>query len=241
MVDYLKHAIEAWGPRAKIAYGRWAPSSATTQTITAGQTQGVASITRNSIGNYTINLQEACKELVAVVGVVENDTTVRHVARVESFDAAAGTVTVSHKVTTFAAEAGAVVVNASRMTDVATTETVYAVSPVAGTLSRVQTVVVGGGATNGAAVVTPSINGVAVTNGAVTIASGAVVGEVDSAVPTAANTVAIGDTISAASDGGGSTTTAVEVQYTIQSTAGTPAGSDTVDQLVFFVVMRMTD
>lgn len=93
--DLLKHVVEAWGPQARIAYARWAPSSADTQTLT--EAQGITSITRSGAGAYTVNLREACKALVAIVTVVENNTTHYHFARVESSSASAGTVALSHK------------------------------------------------------------------------------------------------------------------------------------------------
>jgi hypothetical protein len=102
MVDHLKHQLEAWGPRARIAYARWAPTSAAVQNLVQGQVQGVQTITRSGAGAYQIVLKDKCKDLVAIVSVVENDTTLYHFARVESQDAVAGTVNISHKSVAFA-------------------------------------------------------------------------------------------------------------------------------------------
>jgi hypothetical protein len=108
MVDHLKHALEAWGPRARIAYARWAPTNTGSgaQTLVQGQVQGIASIVRNgAAGSYTVNLKDKCKDMAIVVGVVEDDTTHFHFARVESMNPAAGTFVVSHKSVAFASVA----------------------------------------------------------------------------------------------------------------------------------------
>ncbi len=74
-------------------------------------------------------------------------------------------------------------------------------SPYAGTIVKVYTWLNNILAT-GDAVLTTNINGVAVTNGVVTITeAGSAVGDVDVATPTAANTVAVGDSISVAVSG----------------------------------------
>ena len=97
MVDNLKHELEAWGPRARIAYARWVPTNAAEQNLVQGQVQGIQKVTRSGAGAYQIVLKDKCKDLVALVGYVENDTTLFHFVRVESQDAAAGTVNISHK------------------------------------------------------------------------------------------------------------------------------------------------
>ncbi len=102
MVDHLKHELEAWGPRARIVYARWVPTSAAVQNLVQGQAQGVQTITRSGAGQYQLVLKDKCKDMVAVVGYVENDTTLFHFVRVESQDAAAGTVNISHKSVAFA-------------------------------------------------------------------------------------------------------------------------------------------
>lgn len=81
------------------------------------------------------------------------------------------------------------------------------VSPVAGVISKIYTVLNAALAT-GDATVTAAINGVGVTNGVVTATqSGSAAGDVDSATPTAARTVAVGDVITL-TVGGASTATA---------------------------------
>lgn len=81
------------------------------------------------------------------------------------------------------------------------------VSPVAGTVGLVQTVINGALAT-GDATVTAAINGTGITTGVVTITQdSSAAGDVDSATPTALNTVAVGDLITL-TVGGASTATA---------------------------------
>jgi hypothetical protein len=71
----------------------------------------------------------------------------------------------------------------------------WVVCPIAGTISKVYTVIDGTIATSDA-VITTKIGGTAVTNGAVTItASGSAAGDVDEATPTAANSVNAGQAI----------------------------------------------
>ena len=72
----------------------------------------------------------------------------------------------------------------------------------AGTITNIQTVI-DGVITSGDAVITTEINGTEVTDSAITIANvGSAAGIVDSAVPTALNVVAVGDTIEAVTDAG---------------------------------------
>jgi biotin carboxyl carrier protein len=73
------------------------------------------------------------------------------------------------------------------------------VSPVAGTVTLIYTVI--NSAVPNATVITPSIDGTPITGGAVTIGALSVQGDVDSATPSAANTVAVGDTVKVSSDG----------------------------------------
>lgn len=91
--------------------------------------------------------------------------------------------------------------------DVSAADSGWTVSPVAGKITRLWTVL--DGAISGAdTAVTVEINGVAVTMTAITITqSGSAAGDVDvSGVPTAANTVAVGDKIAVKTDGASSTT-----------------------------------
>lgn len=72
----------------------------------------------------------------------------------------------------------------------------YIVSPYAGTIVKIWSVLNSEALATGNATLTASIGGVAVTNGAITITqAGSAVGDVDSATPTAANTVTAGQAI----------------------------------------------
>lgn len=82
--------------------------------------------------------------------------------------------------------------------------TYYMVCPHAGTISKIWTVTDGAVGTADITV-TGKIGSTAITNGAVTIAtSGSAAGDVDSATPTAANTVTAGQAINFVVAGGGS-------------------------------------
>jgi predicted RecA/RadA family phage recombinase len=94
----------------------------------------------------------------------------------------------------------------------------YVVTPVAGHIARLDSVLLGGAVATNDAVVTAKIGaagaGVAVTNGVITItASGSAIGDKDTASPTAANTVAAGDLIYFTVSGtpGGSRTATVSI------------------------------
>lgn len=70
------------------------------------------------------------------------------------------------------------------------------VSPVAGTITKIYSVI-NGAITTGNATLTGKIGAVAITNGALTVTqAGSAAGDVDVATPTAAHTVAVGDVIS---------------------------------------------
>lgn len=77
----------------------------------------------------------------------------------------------------------------------------WAIAPVAGTISKIYSVI-DGAITVADAGITFELDGTAVTDGAITIAhSGSGAGTVDSATPTANNTVAAGDAIEIIADG----------------------------------------
>lgn len=76
------------------------------------------------------------------------------------------------------------------------TNVYYAVAPIAGTITKIRSVIEGV-LTTGDATLTGKINGAAITNGVITITqSGSAAGDTDSATPSAAHTVAAGDAIS---------------------------------------------
>lgn len=84
-------------------------------------------------------------------------------------------------------------------TDIALTDgaTGHIVAPYNGTISAIYTVLKGGAVATNNATCTFKINGTNITNGVVTVAfNGSAIGDMDSATPTANNTVVAGDVIS---------------------------------------------
>lgn len=95
-----------------------------------------------------------------------------------------------------------------KMDDVSTAGSVYVVAPDGGKIIKIQSVIDGAIATADAGITT-EINGVAVTGGAITIANASsAAGDVDSAEPTAANSVEEGDVIEIITDGASANTVA---------------------------------
>lgn len=100
--------------------------------------------------------------------------------------------------------------------DISTAGQIYVVSPVAGTISKIYSVINGAIGTADA-VLTPKIAGTAITDGAITVAyTSSAAGDVDSSTPTAANTITAGAAIEIETDGASSNT--VEVVLTIEIT-----------------------
>jgi hypothetical protein len=102
------------------------------------------------------------------------------------------------------------------ITDISTAGQIYVVSPVAGTITKIYSVINGAIATANS-ILTPKIAGTAITGGAITVAfSGSAAGDVDSSTPTAANAINAGQAIEIETDGGSANT--VEVVLTIEIT-----------------------
>lgn len=100
--------------------------------------------------------------------------------------------------------------------DISTAGQIYVVSPVAGTISKIYSVINGAIATANS-ILTPKIAGTAITSGAITVAfSGSAAGDVDSSTPSALNTITAGAAIEIETDGASSNT--VEVVITIEIT-----------------------
>jgi hypothetical protein len=100
--------------------------------------------------------------------------------------------------------------------DISTAGQIYVVSPVAGTITKIYSVINGAIATANS-ILTPKIAGTAITGGAITVAfSGSAAGDVDSSTPTAANTITAGAAIEIETDG--ASANAVEVVLTIEIT-----------------------
>lgn len=103
-----------------------------------------------------------------------------------------------------------------KLDDISTAGQIYVVSPVAGTIFKIYSVINGAIATANS-ILTPKIAGTAITDGAITVAfSGSAAGDVDSSTPTAANTITAGAAIEIETDGASSNT--VEVVLTIEIT-----------------------
>jgi hypothetical protein len=124
------------------------------------------------------------------------------------------TATSSSAVTVAKAVGDLVVLNA-QIVDISTADQVYVVSPVAGDIVAIYSVIEAAIGTADADL-TAKIGGVAVTGGLITVAtSGSAAGDVDSCTPTAANTVAAGGAIEVETDGASSNTVLVNLTIVI--------------------------
>ena len=113
-------------------------------------------------------------------------------------------------------ETGNKVYLTGEIADISSAASSWVVSPVAGTITKIYSVI-DGTITTADAVLTFEIGGVAVTNGTVTIDdSGSAAGIVDSATPTATNTLAAGGALELITDGG--STNAVKAVLIIEIT-----------------------
>ena len=94
------------------------------------------------------------------------------------------------------------VVMTVRIADVSSMETLYLPAPITGQITRISSCL-SGALTGTDATVSVTINGTAVTGGSLTVATASsAAGDVDTAVPTAANTIsALTDYITVATDG----------------------------------------
>lgn len=101
----------------------------------------------------------------------------------------------------------------------ASTAVLRLVSPVAGDVASIRTVL-NGALTTGDATLTGKIGAVAITTGVITITqAGSAAGDVDSALPTAAKTVAVGDVLSVTVGGTNDAAVTAEVVVTITPSA----------------------
>lgn len=102
-----------------------------------------------------------------------------------------------------------------RITDVSTAGSYPIVSPMAGTITLIRSVINGAIAT-GDDTISFEINGTAVTSGNITITqAGSAALDVDSSSPSAANILAAGDTLEAITDGTSTNTVSADIMYTI--------------------------
>lgn len=102
--------------------------------------------------------------------------------------------------------------------DISTASTSYVVAPLPGTVEKIYSVI-HTAITVADAVLTSAIGGTSITDGSITVAfTGAAAGDVDSTVPSAANTVAAGSVLSIATDGGSTTASRCTVTFLIKRT-----------------------
>lgn len=100
-------------------------------------------------------------------------------------------------------------------TDISTASSQWVVCPIAGTISKIYSVLHGAIATADT-VMSFEIAGIAVTNGNITITqSGSAAGDVDSSTPTAARTLTAGQAIEIISDGGSTNTVNATITFVI--------------------------
>jgi hypothetical protein len=122
----------------------------------------------------------------------------------------------SNVVDTYDAIQGGKVTLTSYLADISTAGQIYVVSPIAGSIKTIYSAINGAIATADATL-TAKIGGTAVTGGAITVTqSGSAAGDVDSATPSALNTVTAGQAIEIETDG--ASTNTVEVMLTIEIT-----------------------
>lgn len=102
------------------------------------------------------------------------------------------------------------------LADISTAGSAFVVAPDKGKVVKIQTVIGGAIATANAAL-TFEINGTAITGSAITVTqSGSAAGDVDTSVPTAANSVEADDVIEVITDGASTNTVPVMVNFTIR-------------------------
>ena len=103
----------------------------------------------------------------------------------------------------------------AKITDISTSGSTFVVCPVAGDIAKIETTIKNA-ITVGDAALTFELGGVSITGGAITVAqSGSAAGDVDSATPTAANTVTAGQAIEIITDGGSTDACECMVTFTI--------------------------
>ena len=107
------------------------------------------------------------------------------------------------------------------ITDVSSGADSYAIMPYAGTIEKISTVNTTALATNGAAAITFYLDttaGTQVTGADIEIAASSAAGAVDTATPTAYNTVTANQAIAILTDGGSTNTSRAEVQFILKRT-----------------------
>lgn len=103
--NQIKHEVQMHGPLSLIAHVRWAPSSASIQTLT--DSAGVKNVTRASAGVYTVNLLPGFKAVSALVRRIDDSITLYQWNEPTAMSNANGTVSVRLRNKAFASVAGA--------------------------------------------------------------------------------------------------------------------------------------
>lgn len=220
MIEHLsRHVLRAYGvgdmTLALVKFDASAGSISVTDRL------GVRSITRAGAGDYDLTLPRG-KQYYSWFGVYPNaagDTDLS--VHVTAEDASAGTMSIG------LAPAGPVYLHA-QIPDISTADFCYTPVPIAGTLTKIWSIIHGTIATSDV-VLTTDIGTTAVTNGAITVANaGSAAGDVDSATPTAANTLAAGDNLNTETDGASTNTVPVDIVYEIAPAVADPVGTVTI-------------
>lgn len=150
----------------------------------------------NNVAPYSL------KEGDIIFITIDNDGTIDTTTVVVS-DITSGAVTVSES--SSVTPAGKVYLTVS-IADISTAGSYWVVSPVAGTVTKIYSVIRGAIATADAGL-SFEIGGTAITDGGITVAySGSAAGDVDSSTPTALNTVTAGQAIECITDGASTNT-----------------------------------
>lgn len=224
----LKHLGLVAGPQTKKCWVTFTPNGSSAPTV--DEAHGVnATVSRSSAGVYVITLAGGVKA-VAVEGLNCQTSGTNNHKMVATHSVSAKTVTV-----TCTNNPTRTVVGPVRIADVSTASSGHGVAPIAGTVSAVYSVL-GGAITGADSAVTNNINGTPMTNGTLTVAqSGSAAGDVDTATPTAANTVAAGDKLTATTDGASTGAQTLDVYYVIDTLG---VASDTVGKITVTMLVR---
>ncbi len=83
------------GAGAKLAYARWAPSAAATQTLS--EAKGITSIARTAAGAYTINMARPCGSMLVLFSHIDSSVLRYQFASVVATSPSGKTVTVTFK------------------------------------------------------------------------------------------------------------------------------------------------
>ena len=173
--------------------------SGTTVTSTAAELNALDGITSTVA---ELNILDGVTSTAAELNILDGVTsTTAELNILDTVTSTAAELNILDGVTKTTAEVNEVYIT-GEIADISSAASSWVVSPIAGTIGKIYTVI-DGAVTVGDATVTFEIGGVAVTGGSITIAhSGSAAGVVDECTCTAANTVAAGGAIEIITDGG---------------------------------------